>query len=107
MSRLSLTLLNVAEDCRKLGDLVSAREYLGQAQGSVDVLPVPECSGMIRSGIARLAERLAPAADIRRPAGDAVRSRWLLMARSAAFASYVKPGALPPSIRRKHAEPMT
>ena len=51
-------LLNVAEDYRKLGQLAKAREYLGQAQRSVDVLPSTEYGGMIRGGIARLAERL-------------------------------------------------
>ncbi len=51
-------LLNVAEDYRKLADVVKAREYLALAQDSIDVLPTTEYGGMIRGGIARLAELL-------------------------------------------------
>jgi hypothetical protein len=51
--------LNVAEDYRKLGELAKAREHAARAEASVDVLGASEYGGMIRSGIARLVERLA------------------------------------------------
>lgn len=51
-------LLNVADDYRKLGRVAEAREYLNQAERSVEVLPTTEYGGMIRGGIRRLAERL-------------------------------------------------
>ena len=59
-------LLNVAEAYRKLGELGRAREYVDQAQRSVDVLPKTEYGGMIREGIARLAARLAAPASTSR-----------------------------------------
>ena len=51
-------LLNVAEAYRKTGELGKARDYVGQAQNAVNVLPNTEYGGMIRTGIARLAARL-------------------------------------------------
>jgi hypothetical protein len=58
-------LLNVAEDYRKLGELDKARDYVAQAQRSMEVLTNTEYGGMIRGGIARLAAQLESRGPVR------------------------------------------
>jgi hypothetical protein len=51
--------LNVADDCRRLGRLDDARRHLGLAEAALPDLPDGGYGDLIRSGIARLRERLA------------------------------------------------
>jgi tetratricopeptide (TPR) repeat protein len=52
--------LNVSECYRKLGELDRAREHLQQAQATIGALGDDEYGQLIKGGLERLAEQLAP-----------------------------------------------
>jgi hypothetical protein len=52
--------LNLAEDHRRLGDLGRAREHLREAKAAEHLLADDGYGALIRSGITRMAEQLAP-----------------------------------------------
>lgn len=52
--------LNLAEDYRKVGDLVRAREHVARARASAEALGDDGYAQMIRAGIERLARQLPP-----------------------------------------------
>ncbi|TDD48522.1 hypothetical protein E1286_15365 [Nonomuraea terrae] len=52
--------LNLSECYRKLGDLSRAREHLQQAQATIGALGDDEYAQLIKGGLERLAEQLAP-----------------------------------------------
>ncbi|MFF5229518.1 hypothetical protein [Dactylosporangium sp. NPDC000521] len=52
--------LNLAECHRKLGDLGRAREHLRQAQAGMGALGDDEYGQLIKSGLERLTQQLAP-----------------------------------------------
>jgi tetratricopeptide (TPR) repeat protein len=52
--------LNLGECYRKLGDLGRAREYLQRAQAGIGALGDDEYARLIKSGLDRLAQQLAP-----------------------------------------------
>ncbi|OXM73014.1 MULTISPECIES: hypothetical protein [Amycolatopsis] len=51
--------LNLGDVYRRLGDVRRAREHLAEAQAEIGTLADDGYGGMIRDGIARLAQRLA------------------------------------------------
>src|SRR5882672_6468217 len=59
--------LNLADDYRRLGQVDKAREHLARSKELVDGLPNRELGGMLRRGIARMAEELA---DVASPGKD-------------------------------------
>jgi hypothetical protein len=54
--------LNLADDYRRLGQVGKAREHLALSKELVDALPHTELGGMLRRGIARMADDLGDAA---------------------------------------------
>jgi tetratricopeptide (TPR) repeat protein len=50
--------LNLAEDYRRLGEFLKAREHLAKAAALSEALPQDELGNMLRQGIARMADLL-------------------------------------------------